>query len=307
VSKRVVDETALGEDVDLGGGFVLYREPGRDPIIVATALADTGTLGFASPPAIDARLDADALAWLARAHMLQGRRMCSLSQIHSATCAAAGEATDVTMLAPPHCPACGAPVDPGLERCPYCDTPLAPFAVSTVAEADAVWTSSPDDVLIIRTADCATVWLADTENAHLAMLHAGWRGAADGIVGQTVDTLRAQRGHADSMIAVIGPHIGPCCFEVGPDVAARFADIDGAVAPASVLTAPRQRSDSLSLNLGAVLVAQCAGAGIPRGSIHLATACTRCFRADNGETVLPSYRRNGKGGPLMASVGFLER
>ena len=155
MSKRVIDESAI-DDVDLGGGFVVYREPGREPIIVATALADTGALGFASTPGVDARLDADALAWLARTRMLSGRRMCSLDQIHSATCAAAGEAKDVTMLAPSHCPACGAPVDPGLERCPYCDTPLAPFALSSLAEADAVWTSSPDDLLIIRTAEPPT-------------------------------------------------------------------------------------------------------------------------------------------------------
>jgi YfiH family protein len=302
-----MDATAMDEDVDLGGGFVVYREPGREPIIVATALADTGALGFASPPDIDGRLDADALAWLARAGILRGRRMCSLDQIHSATCAAAGDAKDVTALAPSHCSACGAPVDPGLEQCPFCDTPLAPFALSTLAEADAVWTSSPDDLLIIRTADCAAVWLVDPENAHLAMLHAGWRGAADGIVRQTVEALRAHRGHPDAMIAAIGPHIGPCCFEVGPDVAANFTDIDGAVAPAAVLTAPRQRTDSLSLNLGAVLASQFQDAGLSRGSIHLATACTRCFRFGDGEAVLPSYRRNGKGGPLMASVGFLER
>jgi YfiH family protein len=268
-----MEATAMGEDVDLGGGVVLYREPGREPIIVATALADTGALGFASPPGVDARLDADALAWLAQAHMLRGRRMCSLSQIHSATCAAADETHDVT------------------DR----------------AEADAVWTSSPEDLLIIRTADCAAVWLVDPENSHLAMLHAGWRGAADGIVAQAVGSLRAHRGHPESMIAVIGPHIGPCCFEVGPEVAAPFRDIDGAVAPASVLTAPRQRTDSASLNLGAVLAAQLQDAGVSRSSIHLASACTRCFRSSDGEPVLHSYRRNGKGGPLMASVGFLER
>jgi YfiH family protein len=307
MSERVMDATAMGEDVDLGGGFVLYRVAARHPIIVATALADTGALGFASPPGIDARLDADALAWLGGERMLSGRRLCSLSQIHGATCAAADEMQAVINVAPSHCPGCGAPLDPDLERCPFCDTPLTAFAVTNVAEADAIWTSSPNDMLVIRTADCAAVWLVDPENAHLAMLHAGWRGAADGIVRQTVDTLRAHRGHPESMVAAIGPHIGPCCFEVGPDVAEFFTDIDGAVAPASVLTAPRQRADSLSLNLGAVLATQLQDEGVAHGSIHLATACTRCFRSDDAQPALPSYRRNGKGGPLMASVGFLER
>jgi len=302
-----MDAAAMDEDVDLGGGFDLYCEPGHDPIIVATALADTGALGFASPVSVDARLDRDAMAWLARTGISHGRRICSLEQIHSATCAAAAEAKDVTTVAPSHCPACGAPVDADNEQCPYCGSPLPRFPLSNVAQADAIWSSSSDDLLIIRTADCAAVWLVDPENEHLAMMHAGWRGAADGIVQQTIDTMRAHRAHPDAMTVAIGPHIGPCCFEVGPDVAAHFSDIEGAIAPASVLTAPRQRTDSVSLNLGAVLCAQLADAGVARNKINTATACTRCFRSAKGAPVLHSYRRNGKGGPLMASLGFLER
>lgn len=256
---------------DLGGGFALLRSAGREPIVVATALADTGVLGFASPVSVDARLDADATAWLAGARLQGKRKLISLAQIHSATCVEA-EA--------------GRP---------------------SAQEADAVWTSSPDDMLIIRTADCAAVWLVDPENAHLAMLHAGWRGAADGIVEQTVATLREHRGDPLAMVAAIGPHIGPCCFEVGPEVAQRFADIDGAVAPASALSAPRQRSDSVSLNLGAVLVSNLVDAGVPRSRINVATACTRCYRSPDGTPALHSYRRNGSGGPLMGSIGFVQR
>ncbi len=256
---------------DLGGGFVVVQSTGREPIVVATALADTGALGFASPVGVDARLDADAMAWLAGARLRGERSLISLAQIHSATCVEA-----------------------------EAGRPSAP-------DADAVWTSSPDDMLIIRTADCAAVWLVDPEHSHLAMLHAGWRGATDGIVKQTVATLREHRGDPQAMVAAIGPHIGPCCFEVGPEVAQRFADIDGAVGPASALTAPRQRSDSVSLNLGAVLIANLLDAGVPRSQINVATACTRCYRSPDGKPALHSYRRNGSGGPLMGSIGFLQR
>jgi YfiH family protein len=256
---------------DLGGGFAILRSAGREPIIVATALAGTGALGFASPVSVDARLDADAIAWLADARLQGERRFISLAQIHSATCVEAQA---------------GNPDSP---------------------EADAVWTGSPDDTLIIRTADCAAVWLVDPENSHLAMLHAGWRGAADGIVEQTVATLREDRGDPQALVAAIGPHIGPCCFEVGPDVAQRFADIEGAVAPASMLKAPRQRSDSVSLDLAAVLVSNLLDAGVPRSQISVASACTLCYRSPDGEPALHSYRRNGSGGPLMGSVGFLQR
>lgn len=281
-----MDVMELGEDgfprsapseargVDLGGGFVIHREPGREPIVVATALAETGALGFASPPDVDGRLDADALTWLTRACLLRGRRLCSLSQVHGAMCISAAETNGPTR---------------------------------ELAEADAVWTSSPDDLLVIRTADCAALWLVDREKQQLAMVHAGWRGAAEGIIKQTVDTLRGQGGRPETMVAAIGPHIGPCCFEVGPEVGAHFAGIDGAVAPAYALTAPRQRADSVSLNLGAILTALLQDAGVARDSIHRATACTRCFRAGDGEHVLHSYRRKGRGGPLTASVGFLGR
>jgi copper oxidase (laccase) domain-containing protein len=119
--------------------------------------------------------------------------------------------------------------------------------------------------------------------------------------------LRAQGSHPSFLVAAIGPHIGPCCFEVGPEVAQRFATIDGAIGPATILRVPRQREDSVSLNLAAVLVAQLHEAGLLSDALNTATACTRCFQSPNGDFVLNSYRRNGPGGPLMGSIGFLER
>lgn len=273
-------ETALTQDpIDLGGGFALVDDPSRGSLIEATALLDSGVLGYASPATVDARLDADALAWIAGSRLASDRKLISLEQVHGSACAPAREAEMVSN-------------DPALAR---------------LGNTDAVWTGSPDDVLIVRTADCAALWLVDPEHERLAMIHAGWRGAADGIIAHTVEMLRAQGSHPDFLVAAIGPHIGPCCLEVGPDVAQRFDTIDGAVGPASMLRAPRQRDDSVSLNLAAVLVAQLRDAGVLSDALHTATACTRCFRSASGEFVLHSYRRNGAGGPLMGSIGFLER
>ena len=305
-TSETADADAQDEGIDLGGGFVLVDDPAHGPLIEATALADTGALGFASPASVDARLDADALAWVSRAGLAPRRTLCALDQVHSATCAATGDGQTVT-IAPAYCAACGAPLDPGATRCPYCSAPVENVALARLSGVDAVWTSSPDDLLIVRTADCAAVWLVDPEHERLAMVHAGWRGAADGIIRHTVDTLREQGAHPDFIIAAIGPHIGPCCFEIGPEVAGRFSAIDAAVGPASLLTAPRKRDDSASLNLGAVLVAQLCDAGLPAAAINLSTACTRCFRLPDGTFALHSYRRNGAGGPLAGSIGFLER
>ena len=268
--------------IDLGGGFGLLEDdvPGGS-VIVATALVDTGARGYASPVTVDARLDADALDWIAASGLAPDRRLCSLDQVHGSVCKAADDAQ-----------------------------PVADASAQTLARlvgTDAVWTRSPDDVLIVRTADCAAIWLVDPEHGHLAMVHAGWRGAAAGIVRNTIDALVGERAHADFLVAAVGPHIGPCCFEVGPEVARLFADIDGAISPGSSLTAPRARSDSMALNLSAVLVEQLRSAGLAAGAIHVATACTRCFQTEGGAAALHSYRRNGSGGPLMGSIGFLER
>ena len=261
---------AVSEDIDLGGGFILGRTPGKEPLIVATALAGTGATGFASPQHIDARLNAEASAWLSHLDLMRARHMRGLDQVHSASCVQAA-------------------------------------AIDGEIAADGVWTTSPHDLLIIRTADCAALWLVDPQRGALAMVHAGWRGAADGIIEHTIAALCSGGTDPSDLVAAIGPHIGPCCFEVGPEVAARFADIPGAVRPQSDLTASKQRSDSSSLALGAVLVRGLVAAGVARDSIHVASACTRCFRGPAGEPLLHSYRRNGKGGPLMGSVGFLER
>lgn len=85
-------------------------------------------------------------------------------------------------------------------------------------EADAVFTTDVDLAVAVSVADCLPVALLAEGAA--GMVHAGWRGAAAGVVQATVDAMAAA-GHRPHT-AVIGPGIGPCCFEVGSEVAARF-------------------------------------------------------------------------------------
>lgn len=85
-------------------------------------------------------------------------------------------------------------------------------------EADAIWTSTLEVPIAIFTADCfAVVVIAD---AAVGIAHAGWRGAAAGVVGELFDAM-ATAGH-EPRTAAIGPGIGACCFEVGPEVLQRF-------------------------------------------------------------------------------------
>jgi YfiH family protein len=96
--------------------------------------------------------------------------------------------------------------------------------VATVAapgiggEADAVITMEPSLPVAVSVADCLPVAIVGTSG--VGMAHAGWRGVVAGVVDATI-TAMVEAG-ADPHTAVIGPGIGPCCFEVGPDVAQRF-------------------------------------------------------------------------------------
>jgi YfiH family protein len=87
-------------------------------------------------------------------------------------------------------------------------------------EADALWSEVPRLPMAVFTADCFGVILRAKSAAGVA--HAGWRGAAGGVV-RALRSEMAAHGH-EPVSAAIGPGIGPCCFEVGPDVARRFPD-----------------------------------------------------------------------------------
>lgn len=91
-------------------------------------------------------------------------------------------------------------------------------APGQAGEADGLWTTEPKLPLAIFTADCLAVALQAPGATGIA--HAGWRGAAAGVV-PALRAAMASGGHQPER-AFIGPGIGPCCFEVGLEVAERF-------------------------------------------------------------------------------------
>ncbi len=83
---------------------------------------------------------------------------------------------------------------------------------------DGLWTDVPGVPMLALTADCLPIAVARTCGTRaLAVLHAGWRGLSGGIVAIGV----AKLGDGPKA-AVVGPAIGPCCYEVGEEVSARF-------------------------------------------------------------------------------------
>jgi polyphenol oxidase len=89
---------------------------------------------------------------------------------------------------------------------------------------DGLWTDEPGIPMLALGADCVLMAMARTTGSEpaLAVVHAGWRGLINGVVEATARTM------GESFAAVVGPSIGPCCYEVGDDVAspfrARFGD-----------------------------------------------------------------------------------
>jgi YfiH family protein len=92
---------------------------------------------------------------------------------------------------------------------------------SPLPEADGQATALRRIAPTVLTADCLPIALA--ADGAVAMLHAGWRGLAAGVIGEGVRALR-EVGGSGAISAAIGPGAGPCCYEVGEEVLAVFGE-----------------------------------------------------------------------------------
>ena len=103
--------------------------------------------------------------------------------------------------------------------------PLVRRADGQGEHGDGVWSDAPGEPLLVFTADCLPVALAraNGERPAIAALHIGWRGLLTGIVQAGAAALGGGR-----LAAAIGPGIGPCCYEVGEEVASPFRERFGA-------------------------------------------------------------------------------
>ena len=143
----------------------------------------------------------------------------------------------------------------------------------TPAEEDGQATALEDAAALVLVADCLPVLLAS--GGAVAALHGGWRGLAGGILAEGVAALR-DLGAEGPVSAAIGPGARGCCYEVGEEVHAAFADIPGV------------RVGERNLDLPAVARHALAAAGVE--TIHDVGLCTLCddrffsHRRDGGVT-----------------------
>ena len=182
-------------------------------------------------------------------------------------------------------------------RALHVDMPALP-AGEPLPSADAAITSRTDVAVAVKAADCVPILMAHPAGA-VAAVHAGWRGTAQGIAGRTVAELAISAGgSARDIVAAIGPSIGPCCYEVGPEVRETFhvagfseTDLDRWFLPAEsarathVLDMWRSNRDQL------------VAAGLDPANVHVAALCT----ATHNDWFW-SYRREGPNAGRMLAV-----
>lgn len=162
-------------------------------------------------------------------------------------------------------------------------------------EADGLCTDARGLAVGVYVADCVPVLIADARTGACAAVHAGWRGTLAGVLPAAVRALAAHYGARPADLSVaLGPSIAPCCFEVGPEVAARFA---AAWPGAGLVIDHSPRNPHVDLRLALRLQLDAAGVGDP--SIDSPPTCTVCDPAGR----FYSYRRDkGITGQHMAFI-----
>ena len=125
-----------------------------------------------------------------------------------------------------------------------------------LGEADALVTTQAGLTVSVRTADCYPIFLADERKRAVAAVHAGWRGTVAHILDATI---KAMQSRPEDIYAAIGPGIGVCCYQVGPEVGKLFALEQGG-----------------KVDLAAANRTQLLATGVPAAQISTLGGCTFC-------------------------------
>ncbi len=152
--------------------------------------------------------------------------------------------------------------------------------------ADGHVTTQPGLMLAVTVADCVPVYLTTRDGAAIALLHAGWRGTASGILAAGLGLLR-ERAKVSPSDVVMHCGVGICgaCYEVGDEVARAVLGADAAPG--------KQR-----LDLRAALVRQAVGLGV--SEVSVSPLCTSCHR----DRFMSHRASGGKDGRMIAYVGI---
>lgn len=165
----------------------------------------------------------------------------------------------------------------------------------TLRETDGVVTAAKDLGLVCFTADCVPLLLVDPKAKVIAAVHAGWRGTVQSIAANAVCKMVEAGANPQNILAAIGPSIGPCCFEVGQEVADEFTARFGERLPLKEHRPGHSMVDLWQANRLVLLEA-----GLQKVRIFTANLCTFCNNSD-----FYSHRyTNGRRGSLIAAISM---
>lgn len=176
-------------------------------------------------------------------------------------------------------------------------------------EADSLITDQRSVTVAVSVADCLPILIADPVHGAVAAVHGGWRSLAGGIIESTIEAMATEFGTEPSDLVVgVGPGIGPCCFEVGPEViealaargcgnAARAPDPAAElVGGASAAARAKPHADLMAVTRAAL-----GNSGVAADQIDEAALCTLCH-----SDFLWSYRQDGDAaGRMLCGIGLV--
>lgn len=163
-------------------------------------------------------------------------------------------------------------------------------------ETDALICDVPGVTLCAFGADCCILLLCDPAHHAVAAVHAGWRGTAGNIVGRAVaEMTRAFGTDPGQLLGVLGPSIGPCCFDTHADVPQALLSLGDGLAEPYVFPLP---GGKFSVDLPGINGALLRRAGMREENLHQSRVCTCCH--DDG--VYWSHRRHGDSRGVQAGL-----
>ncbi len=164
-------------------------------------------------------------------------------------------------------------------------------------EADIIISEDPRVAIGVRVADCAPVLLADPRRRAVAAVHAGWRGTLRNVAAAAVKAMTDSfASDPRDLRAAIGPCLGRCCGEMGPEVLAAFRDAGHGTCDLDRWFT-RGNSGRSHFDLWGANRDQLRSAGVPGSRIHVAELCTRTYAS-----LLHSYRAQGPNAGRMVGV-----
>lgn len=165
-------------------------------------------------------------------------------------------------------------------------------------DADIVVSNRTDIAVAVQAADCVPLLVVDKRTGAVAAAHAGWRGLAARVPGETVHALkRAYGSRTEDLLAAIGPAIGQCCYEVGEEVREAMVRAFGGPEASDWFVEGRARGKWM-FDTAASARSQLQAAGISSDQVFGTELCT----ASHPEAFC-SYRRDGSpAGRIAAAI-----